>query len=232
MQIMENKYILHEAVNGVYGLKTAMEIIPDLVVSDIMMPEMDGMELCKRMKSDDKTSHIPVILLTAKGDMESKVEGLETGADDYIVKPFEERELQSRVENLIDQRRKLRARYKKEFLLGHENLGFSPPEESFLTGVSELVHKNVSEPSYGVKELADELNMSRGQLYRKILALTSNSVSEFIRNTRLKYAASLFDQGHKNVAQVSYQAGFNSPSYFASCFKKLFEKNPKDYVKG
>jgi len=178
------------------------------------------------------TSHIPIIMLTARGDMGSKIEGLITGADDYIIKPFDAKELQVRVDNLIKQRKQLRERYRKEMVLGTENLKLSHPDQKFLTRVSELVNDHITESDYSVGELAVEIGMSRSQLYRKILALTDQSANEFMRNSKLKYAASLFDHGHQNVTEVSLQAGFSSPSYFASCFRKLYGKNPKQYMTG
>jgi signal transduction histidine kinase/DNA-binding response OmpR family regulator len=223
-------FLFHEAFNGREGLEKAREQIPDLIVSDIMMPEMNGMEMCESLKRDEKTSHIPIIILTAKGDMESKIGGLQTGADDYLVKPFDSDELRARVYNLIKQRRKLRERYRKEMVLGGDMLGLLPPDENFLTRATEEVLRHVTETDYSVEELADKMGMSRSQLYRKIRAITDQSAIEFIRNTKLKYAASLFDQGYRNIAEVTYQAGFSSPSYFSSCFRKLYGKNPKTYI--
>jgi len=231
-QSLGSGFLFHDALNGRDGLEKAVKHIPDLIISDIMMPEMDGIEMCKRLKTDQATSHIPIIILTARGDMDSKVEGLETGADDYLVKPFDAKELKARVRNLIEQRRKLRELYRKEMILGEDFKDMKPPDEQFLTRVTEEVYKHIPEANYSVRELGEALGMSRSQIYRKIHALTDQTANEFIRNTKLKYAAELFDQGYKNVAEVTYNAGFNSPSYFSSCFRKLYGKNPTEYMSG
>ena len=219
-----------EAENGGTGMDRAIETIPDLVISDLMMPEMDGIEMCKRLKSDERTSHIPVIILTAKADRDSKLEGLETGADDYIVKPFDAEELLVRVHNLISQRSQLRFHYRKEFLTDSVNPRVAAPEEAFLGKVMKCLEANISDSGFSVGKLGTILHMSRVQLYRKIIALTGHSPQELIRNTRLKFAARMFQQGYTHVSRVMYEVGFNSPSYFARCFKDLFGLNPSDYI--
>jgi DNA-binding response OmpR family regulator/anti-sigma regulatory factor (Ser/Thr protein kinase) len=224
-------YQILEAENGREGLKKAIESIPDLIISDVMMPEMDGMEMCHQLKTDERTNHIPVIMLTARADMGSKIEGLETGADDYIIKPFDAEELRVRVKNLIEQRKKLRERYRKEFLTdpaGHE---IPPPEDEFLVRVLDCTKKHLKESEFNVEQLGKELHLSRAQLYRKVLALTDYTPNEFIRNIRLKMAARMFLEGHRNVTSVLYTVGFNTPSHFTESFRELFGINPSDYIK-
>jgi DNA-binding response OmpR family regulator len=226
-----NSYHILVAENGKAGLNSAIKNIPDLIISDVMMPEMDGMEMCHQLKTDERTNHIPVIMLTAKADMGSKIEGLETGADDYIIKPFDAEELRVRVKNLIEQRKKLRERYRKEFLTdpaGHE---IPAPEDEFLVRVLDCTKKHLKESEFNVEQLGKELHLSRTQLYRKVLALTDYTPNEFIRNIRLKMAARMFLEGHRNVSSVLYTVGFNTPSYFTQSFRELFGINPSDYIK-
>jgi DNA-binding response OmpR family regulator/two-component sensor histidine kinase len=230
-QNLDLSYRILEAENGRTGMDIAIKNIPDLVISDLMMPEMDGMEMCKHLKTDERTSHIPIILLTAKADRDSKLEGLDVGADDYIIKPFDAEELQVRIKNLIGQRRKLRDRYRKEFLTEPANLEIDPAEEEFLSKVMKCIEMNVPDAEFTVDKLGSKLSLSRVQLYRKIIALTDHSPQELIRNTRLKLAARMFQQGHNNVSRVMYEVGFSTPSYFARCFRDLFGSNPSDYIK-
>ena len=227
---LEDNYHIDTAIDGKKGLDKAIEFIPDLIISDVMMPEMDGMEMSKKLKNDERTNHIPIILLTAKADRESKLEGLETGADDYVVKPFDQEELQVRVKNLLEQRERLREKFRKEFtsdLIGEK----ASSGDEFIKKVHEIMHDHIDEPDYTIEQLAGELYLSRSQLFRKVSALTSYSPIELFRNLRLKKAAILFNGGHKNVTQVMYQVGFNNPSYFAKCFTELFGMNPSRYIK-
>lgn len=227
---LEKNYDILFAENGEIGLDKAHESIPDLVISDVMMPEMDGMEMCRNLKTDEKTDHIPVIMLTAKADRDSKLEGLETGADDYLVKPFDTEELKVRVRKLLEQRRKLREKFRKEFSADLEYIE-TTPEDKFFKKVHEILQNHISEPEYTIEQLAGELNLSRSQVFRKVMAVTSFSPNELLRNLRLKKAAILFQNGHKNIAQVGYQVGFNNPSYFAKCFNELFGMNPSRYIR-
>jgi AraC-like DNA-binding protein len=170
-------------------------------------------------------------MLTARADRDSRLEGLETGADDYLVKPFDADELQARVKNLIDQRRKLRERYRKEFLFEPSERKIPAPEEGFLRRVTTCIDKHLEEPGFNVEQLGKEIGLSRMQLYRKILALTDHKPSELIRNIRLKLAARMFREGHRNITRVMYSVGFSSPSYFAQNFRTLFGVNPSEYIR-
>jgi YesN/AraC family two-component response regulator len=189
------------------------------------------MEMCDRLKKDTRTNHIPLIMLTAKADRESKLEGLETGADDYIIKPFDAEELQVRVKNLIEQRKKLRERYRKEFLTdpaGHE---IPSPEDEFLVRFMNCTKKHMKDPEFNVEQLGKELHLSRVQLYRKVLSLTDYTPGEYIRNIRLKMAARMFVEGHTNVTSVLYTVGYSTPSHFTQSFRELFGMNPSEYIK-
>ena len=228
---LESKYQIHEAQDGNDGYEKAKEIIPDLIVSDVMMPRMDGFQLCEKLKTDERTSHIPVILLTARASEGSKLKGLETGADDYIIKPFNSKELEIRIRNLIDQRQKLREQFTKDISLAPKDISVTSADERFLNRAIEIIENHMDEPEFGVEIFASEIALSHSQLYRKIHALTNQSPVEFIRILRLKRAASLLKREYGNVAEIAYEVGFTNPSYFAECFKKLFGKSPSEYAK-
>jgi len=170
-------------------------------------------------------------MLTAKADKTSKMESLETGADDYILKPFDAEELQARVSNLIEQRKRLRERYRKEFLTDPGTDGLTEQVDEFLDRVLASLKRNLSNSEYKVDQLGKDVGLSQSQLYRKMLALSDHTPSEFIRNTRLKMAARLFREGHKNVSVVLYAVGFNTPSRFSQYFRELFGVNPSDYIR-
>jgi DNA-binding response OmpR family regulator len=224
-------YIIYQAVDGISGLKKATEIIPDLIITDLMMPGMDGLELCAKLKGDQRTSHIPVIMLTAKVSRADKITGLQTGADDYIAKPFNMAELKVRASNLIDQRKRLRERFSREITLEPGEISITPLDEKFLTRAIELVENHIKDEEFDLTVLINELNMSRSTLFRKLQALTDQSPTEFIRTIRLKRAASLLRQNYGNVTQVAMEAGFNNLSYFNRTFKKYFGVSPLEYSK-
>jgi signal transduction histidine kinase/ligand-binding sensor domain-containing protein/DNA-binding response OmpR family regulator len=227
---LESDYRVKEARDGVDGFEKATNTIPDLIISDVMMPNMDGFELCEKLKTDERTSHIPVILLTARASEKSKLEGLETGADDYIIKPFSARELQVRVKNLIEQRRKLRERFSHESALKPKDIAITSADERFLQRAMDTIEAQIGNPDFSVNDFGKKVGLSHSQLHRKIRALTDRSPIEFIRTLRLKRAADLLKQHFGNVAEIAYEVGFNNPSYFAECFRKLFGKSPSEYA--
>lgn len=227
--ILEHHFDLQFAENGKIGLDLAIKTIPDLIVSDLMMPELDGIELCKKLKTDERTSHIPVVLLTAKATTVSKLEGLHTGADDYLTKPFNESELMARLNNLIDQRKALRKRFSNSLTLEPSMISITPPDETFLIKVKSIVENNLSNYEFSVEDLQQEIGMSRMQLHRKLRALTNSSASEFIRTMRLLRAAQLLKTNGVNVSEAAYRSGFNNLSYFAKCFKEKFNVPPSQY---
>jgi len=220
-----------EAEDGVDGFDTATDLIPDLIISDVMMPKMDGYQLCEKLKSDERTSHIPVILLTAKSSGESKVEGLELGAVDYLIKPFEARELQVRVKNLIDQRRKLRERFGKNIKLQPRDIAITSTDEKFLERAMAVVDEHISAAEFDVETFGRKVGMSRKHLHRKLKALTDQAPREFIRTLRLQRAARLLEKHAGNVTEVAYEVGFNSISHFAKAFKEQFGILPSEYKK-
>ncbi len=226
---LEENYRIIEAEDGARGMKQAHKHAPDLIISDVMMPEMDGFELCEKLKTDERTSHIPVILLTARASGESKVEGLETGADDYLTKPFDAKELQVRVKNLIEQRRRLRERFRRELVIQPSEVTVTSMDEAFLKKVMAAVEAHIDDPSFETNDLAREAAIGRRQLNRKLCALTGQSVREFIRTIRLKRAAQLLQQQAGTVTEISYQVGFNSIAHFAKIFREQFGVAPSEF---
>lgn len=227
---IHERFNVYEAANGKQGLDLAIKHIPDLVVVDWMMPEMEGVEVCRLLKENELTSHIPVIMLTAKADIENKVEGLETGADDYITKPFNSTELNTRIKNLIAQRRKLIEKYGKHHDIEPEKVAVNSKDELFLKRAKEIIEKYMGDCEFDVNTFFPEMGMSRMQLFRKTKAITNQSPSELIRNYRLKRAAHLLESRFGNIAEVTYEVGFNNLSYFAKCFKEKYGVSPSEYV--
>ena len=227
---LQPAYQVLEAADGVAGYERAVETIPDLILSDVMMPKMDGVELCGKLKADEKTAHVPVILLTAKASGGDKIEGLETGADDYIIKPFQADELRVRIKNLIDSRKKLREHFSREITLQPASIQITSADEKFLQRVMQIVEEYMGDDVFGVEALGQEVGMSRAQLFRKLKALTNHAPGDLIRIIRLKRAADLLSQGAGNIADIAYQVGFSSPSYFTKCFHKQFGQTPSDYM--
>ena len=228
---LEEDFRVVEAENGRIGRDKALELIPDLVISDVMMPEMDGYQLCDALKTNDKTNHVPIILLTAKAATADKIEGLETGADDYLLKPFNADELRIRVRNLIKIRRQMREKFSAEMLIGPSKVVVPSVNQVFLDRLKQVVEDHLDDESFSVEVFAREIGMSRGQLHRKLRALTNKSTSEFIRFFRLQRAAELIQQDAGNMAEIAYQVGFNSQAYFTRCFQEQFEMSPTEYRK-
>jgi len=228
--ILKQEYQLIEAANGQQGLRLAHQNIPDLIISDIMMPEMDGIELCRLLKNDEDTSHIPIILLTAKGSEAAHVEGLKTGADDYIVKPFSQAVLQARLANLLESRRRSQEHFQKEPSMSLPQITSNPVDEKFLRRAVKTVEANMADYDYAMESFSSHMHMSRSTLYRKIKAVTGQSPSVFIRTIRLKHAAELLKTGQYNVSEVAYQVGFMEMTYFGRCFKKQFQCTPSEYI--
>jgi YesN/AraC family two-component response regulator len=196
-----------------------------------MMPIMDGLEFTRKLKSDVRTCHIPLILLTARSSQDQKIEGLETGADSYIAKPFNKKHLQVRVSRLIENRQKIRKHYQldnlSQFVTDNK---ISQLDSTFLKKCSAAVDNHLTDADYGVEQMAVEIGLSRVHVYRKIKHLTDLSVSEFIRNIKLKKAAALLSESGKSIAEISFETGFSSPSYFSKCFKDLYKISPTEFV--
>ena len=225
-----NAYQIEEAVNGEQGVKKAEKIIPDLIISDMMMPKMDGAELTRTLKNNEITSHIPIILLTARSGQENKIEGLETGADDFITKPFDTKELQIRIKNLIAVRRKLQEKFSKfgTHSLVRENKKLTGYDEKFMCKVMEVIEKHISEEDFGTEEFGEELGMSRMQVHRKLKALTGKSAIQYIRKVKLDKAKKMIQEKSGNISEIAYSLGFGSPAYFTKCFKEEFGYPPSE----
>lgn len=223
-------YKILEANNGEKGLQLAMQTIPDIVISDIIMPTMDGYELCKRLKNDERTSHIPILLLTAMHSKENELKGLTAGADDYITKPFDISVLQAKVENLHSIRDSLKEKYTGTIVLEPSNVVITSPDERFLKKAIDVVEANISDYELNIEGFAQKVGVSRMQLYRKLHALTNMTVKEFIRHIRLKRATQLLVQQKMNISEIAYGVGFKDLSHFRKCFKKEYGMSAKEYI--
>lgn len=227
---LRHEYNIVEARNGMDGWKKALETLPDLIVSDIMMPEMNGIELCRRIKSDSRLSHTPIILLTARSAEEQKLEGFESGADDYISKPFNFEILVSRIRNLIHLREKIHAVFPAQLDVKASTLKITSLDEQFIQKAIQCVEENISNPDFSVENLSHELGISRAHFYKKIVALTGKSPLEFIRVIRLQHAAQLLEKSQLTVAEIAYKVGFNNPKYFARYFKEEYHMLPSVFA--
>ena len=223
-------YNVLEAGNGIEGWDIALKTIPDIIISDVMMPDMDGFEFCRKVRKDERTSHIPILLLTALGSREHEIEGLSYGADDYITKPFDLVILQTKVENILSVRQSLKQKYTGEILLQPRNVILSSPDERFLQKAITVVEDNIDDPDLDIEKFASEIGASRMQLYRKLNALTEMTVKEFVRSIRLKRAAQLLVQKKLNISEVAYAVGFRDLSHFRKCFKQEFGMSASEYV--
>ncbi len=226
---LESLYTVVEARNGREGIQKAQEIIPDLIISDIMMPEADGYELCRILKSSIATSHVPIILLTARASEENILQGLETGADDYVTKPFNTRILCARIKNLIDLRRQMQLTLNREMTLQPVKISISAIDKKFIKRLQEVIRENISDPDFNIEQLCKKMEMSQPTLYRKIHALSGESPTEFIRSYRLKRGAELLKNNFGTVLEVAFEVGFSSAGYFTKCFKEKFHQLPTSY---
>ncbi len=232
--ILGEQYRTMHVLNGAAGLETALAEMPDVIVSDVMMPVMDGYELCRKLKEDIRTSHIPVVLLTAKVSQENRMEGLSKGADDYLTKPFHPTELMLRIHNLLEREQKLRALYQqKQTLIEQAEPAAKAavvPQNIFLTKLYEQIEEHLDDSLFGVDQLADTLFISRSSLHRKLKSTTGMSTTEVVRNYRLQRAAEFLQEGYSST-DVAYKSGFGSPAYFSKNFRELYGITPGDYIK-
>lgn len=227
---LSEKYKVLEAPNGMVALDKAFNHLPDLIISDLMMPKMDGMEMTRKLKNDLRTSHIPIIMLTARTMNEDKKEGYETGADDYIVKPFNSSVLLARVDNIIQSRENLKNIYGKRFTLDTLGVESTPVDELFMNKLYAILEKNISDPELDIDSISKDIGMSRSNLYRKIKSLTDIPPNEFIRNFRLEMAAKILREARIPIAEVYVAVGFSSHAYFSRCFKSLYGVSPTEYM--
>ena len=229
-RILKNKYDILKAENGNDALQILDKEAVQLIVSDVMMPVMDGLELCKTIKSSLEYSHIPIILLTAKDGIQSKIEGLELGADAYIEKPFSKEHLQAQIASLLNNRNIIREYFASSPLVHIKSIAHTKADEIFLETLHETISKNIEDTDLDVEKLAQIMNMSRITLYRKIKAISVLTPIELINITRLKRAAELLAEGSHRIFEVSYMVGFSSQSNFARNFQKQFNVTPSEYM--
>ena len=225
---LEPDYRVLEADDGDVGIRKAFETIPDLIISDIKMPKVDGFRVCQTLKENEKTSHIPIILLTAYDEISVKISGFETGADQYLTKPFDVDELLVRVSSLILQRRRLRERFRMGEVLKPGEIIVTSLDDQFLRKVKSAVEQHIGDEDFSVEVLAQKVGMSRSQVHRKLRSLTTLSAGDFIRYMRLHRAMELLTKGAGTVSEIAYQVGFNSVPYFTRCFRKQFGTLPSD----
>ncbi len=228
---LKRNFVVAVAGDGEKGLEIANRIMPDLIICDIMMPKMDGLEVTRKLKNDFTTSHIPVIILTAKSTTEQKIDGIDTGADDYITKPFNMRYLLKRINNIINQRKKLKEKFSQDPGIKPEKLSNSSADQKFLTNVISLVENNLRNPDFSIDDMVVELGHSRTVFYKKMKGITGYAPKEFTRLIRMKKAADLLREKDITATQVSYEIGYNDPDYFSKSFKNFFGEPPSEYQK-
>jgi signal transduction histidine kinase/ligand-binding sensor domain-containing protein/DNA-binding response OmpR family regulator len=227
----DSVFAIYEAKNGQEGWALAINIIPDVIISDILMPDVDGYEFCKRIKRDERTSHIPVLLLTALHSKEHEIQGLSSGADDFITKPFDISILQTKIENMLQARRSLKEKYTREMILKPQDITISSPDERFLRKAIEVVERNISNADLDIEHFAREVGVSRMQLYRKFNALTNMTVKEFIRSIRLKRSAQLLLEKKMTVTEIAYSVGFKDLSHFRKCFHREYGMSASEFIR-
>ncbi|MEO1516313.1 MAG: ATP-binding protein [Bacteroidota bacterium] len=232
LQQLQVDYKILQATNGQEGVELALQEIPDIIISDIMMPQMDGNELCQTLKSDERTAHIPIILLTAKSSREDRITGLKNKADDYLSKPFDSVELRTRAGNLVEQRLQLRQKFAKSRKISPSEITVNSLDEAFLQRALEAIEAKMEDEQFGVEQLSMAVGMSRSQLHRKLKALTGQSTSAFLRSIRLRRAYQLLEQAAGNASEIAFQVGFGNPNYFFKCFKEEFSITPGQVLKG
>lgn len=224
------QYGLIEAANGKEGWELAVTEIPDLIVTDVIMPKMDGLQFCRNLKHDERTSHIPVIMLTAKIAVEQQLEGLESGADLYLTKPFSVQVLQTYIANLLRSRDAVRQRYSQKVFLNPLEVEVGTVDKKFMERLMQTINKKLADPEFNVTDLSREIGMSKAVLYKKFHALSDVPIGEFIKTLRLRKAAVLFAEDKLNVSEVAWEVGFNDRKYFSKEFKKFFGRSPSEYI--
>lgn len=227
---LEDSYDVVKALNGAEAFQYAKDHTVDVIVSDLMMPIMNGYDLCIKLKENPQLCHIPFIMLTAKNSLQSKIEGLEYGADAYIEKPFSPNFLQAQISSLLRNRNLIREHYRNSPSIPIDSIARNKSDHAFLTKLSNLIVNNISEQTLCVDMLADNMNMSRPTLYRKVKSLSDLSPNELINITRLKMAAKLLLEGELKIYEIATSLGFSTPSHFTRNFQKQFGINPKDYT--
>ncbi|MBN2279849.1 MAG: response regulator [Candidatus Marinimicrobia bacterium] len=225
------KYHIITACDGKEGIETARRVLPNIIISDVMMPIIDGIELCRTLKQDITTSHIPIILLTAKTAIEHKIQGIETGADDYIDKPFHFRFLEARIKNILESREKLRQRYRQELILEPGEVKAHSADELFIVKIRELVEQNIDNADFDLTDLQKEIGMGRTHLFQKLKELTGYTPNDFIKTLRMEKAAQLLLKTDLTISEIAYKVGFRYPKYFSTCFSQYHRQSPSEYRK-
>jgi YesN/AraC family two-component response regulator len=224
------RYKVFEAANGLEGWQKALSLHPTLIVSDISMPQMDGIQLCKKIKADKRTSHIPVILLTALMDEENQIKGLKTGASDYITKPFNFEVLNAKVKNLLLLNDTLKNTYTKRVEVLTSKIKTESSKDNLIQKIVLYIEDNLTDTQLSVETLSRHVGMSRGTLYSKLLELTGQTPVEFIRSVKLDKAAQMLEKSELTIAEIAYSVGFSTPNYFAKSFKVKFNMLPSEYI--
>ena len=238
--ILSENYKVWEATNGKEGLQLAQQHMPDFIISDIMMPVMDGLDMVKAIKEDRNTCHIPIILLSAKSSLDDRINGLEQGVDDYITKPFSSTYLKTRIRLLLQQRKQLQQRYMEQYAatpaekkdyLEPEQLQITPFDEQFMESVKAVAEKHIENADFTIEQFAQEVGMGRTVFYQKLKTITGLPPVDFLQAMRIKRAVQLMDTGEYNVSSIAYMSGFSDPKYFSKCFKKHIGLSPTEYNK-
>jgi DNA-binding response OmpR family regulator len=227
---LRETFKIREAVNGQDGYEKVQKYYPDIIISDIMMPEMDGFELCRKIKTELETCHIPVVLLTARSLEEDKIEGYQTGADEYLPKPFNVHVLKARLKNLLESRQLLKTKFMSSSGVVPKEVTTNNLDEAFLNKVTKVILDNISNAEFSLEELLKEIGISRSHFFRKISSITGQNPSNFIRVVRLKYAADLLLRQENSIKEIGFMAGFNSSAYFSKSFREHFGKTPQQYI--
>jgi YesN/AraC family two-component response regulator len=227
---LQSRYHIEEAPNGKKGLAMARQLMPDLIVTDIMMPEMNGIEMCRTLKESPETSHIPIIILTAQDDMAHRMEGMESGADRYITKPFNIQYLQVNIEKLLESRRKMKERFSQSPDMDAREIALTGADERLLQKAIDYIRSNIENTELSVEAMSKAIGMSRVHLHRKLKGLTGQKPVDFIKTIRMKQAAYLLSMGKLTVSEVSYLVGYNTPAYFSSSFSAHFGMSPTAYI--
>ena len=235
-RFLQNDYHIQVAINGQEGIDMALEQVPDLIITDVMMPEKNGYEVCDILKRDERTSHIPIVMLTAKADFSSKIKGLEKGADAYLAKPFEKEELLVRLRKLLELRKELQQRYRhpetaKPQTASAKNIEPAAAisiEDQFILKLTTAIKDRLGDADMSIPELCQAVHLSHTQLYRKLKAITGKTPSQFVRSVRLQKALDLLRSSDLNISEIAYEVGFNDPNYFTRMFKEEYGQVPGD----
>jgi YesN/AraC family two-component response regulator len=228
-EILSRKYTCYQAANGYEGLSITDEMSPDIIITDAVMPKLDGFAMVEKIKSDIKTCHIPIIMLTAKSENENIIEGYNAGVDAYIMKPVNTNVVLSQIDRLLKNRKLIHEKYKQQNFMVEVAAKSLSRDDVFMKKVKDIIEKHLDDPNFNVKEFSNEMHMSTTQLYRKVKALTNYSPVEFLRITRLHKAHDLLSQNNYSIKEVSYLTGFNNLSYFVKCFREYFDITPANF---